>query len=110
MQTFEGHTKALGGMRTFSVEIEKDEFLRYLANMEEPENPITSFRVYFGAYPSGSYRNRFTAMLVAVAKDGTEKYEDGQPGRQIVNIGTMCPTNCPRDSRSIYVRAGSPNP
>jgi hypothetical protein len=111
----EAATRALAGKRTFIIEFNQKEFAEYMGNVNTL-SAVEKFRFYYGVYPSGHTNpsgqtdsGRFSGILVAVGKDGKEKYLDGKPGLQMVNVGTLCPTICPKDdSLSLYMQAKLP--
>ncbi len=98
---------------TFSISYSKNEILKYFSNIESLTE-IDSVRIYFGMYPANHriHPNRLTGFLVAVGLDKKEKYLDNNPGLQIINLGTLCPTDCPPantiDPNSLYEKAGRP--
>jgi hypothetical protein len=109
----ETQTVAMAGRRAFSVEYDTEEFIRYISNWGGTVD-VPNFRVYFGynSHVRPTNPNRFTALLVAVDKNGNEIYNDQFPGLKIIDLGTICPTMCgnaPADARSLYYRAGLPN-
>lgn len=112
IKRFEEATKSLEGSRSFFVEFDKEEFVKYL---ETAGGGSGKFRVYFSRYANGykgpnneDLSGKFSAVLVAT-KDEKEMYNDGNDNEQVINIGTLCPTNCPKnDTKSLHTRAGLP--
>lgn len=104
-------TRSFVGRRSFFVEFQLKEFVDYTRNISEIAD-VDRFRMYFGVYPPGHQPNggRFTSILVALGADGKEKYSDNVAGMQLLNIGTLCPTNCPtNDNRALHTLAGLPS-
>ena len=104
-------TRSIIGRRSFFVEFQLKEFMDYTRNISEIAD-VDRFRMYYGVYPAGHESNggRFTSILVAVGADGKEKYSDNVAGMRLLNIGTLCPTNCPtNDNRALHTLAGLPS-
>lgn len=99
--------------KTFFVDLSRDQIFTYFGNVERLTT-TAAFRVYFGLYPNAhaTYPSRLSAYVVAKGTDNKEKYLDGQSGFEIINLGTLCPSDCPSmamDVEAIYNRAGRPN-
>jgi hypothetical protein len=107
LKLYEEITRPMKGKRTFSVTLESDAVLDYLAYHGGKAN-LSGIRIYAGAYPATSKVNpgRITAFLVGVDKSGNEVYSSSGTGG-IQNLANLCPPRCPdTDNNSIYSRAG----